>query len=359
MNLLSASLAFLLAIVLVLFGVSRIGAWLIERRHPPAGGFATVNDTKLHFVHTRATVPGDLPPIVFVHGASGNLKDQMVPIRDALEGRAELLFVDRPGHGWSERGPVSNTTPDGQAKTIAALLDHLGIGEALIAGHSFGGAIAASFAVNHPEKTKGLLFLAPASHPWPGGGTSWYYELAAKPLVGRLFSETIALPAGMIRMASATDCVFAPNRVPDRYLEQTGISLVLRPAAFRANAIDVDGLFASVKRNAPRYPAITAPTIIISGDRDTVVYEEVHSSGLARDIPGAELVWVRNLGHKPDFIATDLVVAALERLGGMDRDLAPVVDELEQRIAGDAFGPIERCPDEKPAPQDVATSYGG
>ena len=51
--------------------------------------------------------------------------------------------------------------------------------------------------------------------------------------------------------------------------------------------------------------------------RDTVVYEEIHSLGLARDIPGAELVWVNNLGHKPDWIAPDLVVAAIEKLGGM------------------------------------------
>ena len=73
--------------------------------------------------------------------------------------------------------------------------------------------------------------------------------------------------------------------------------------------------------NAPRYKEIAAPTVVISGDADTVVYEEIHSLGLARDIPGAELVWVKNLGHKPDWIAPDLVVAAIEKLGGQPRDL--------------------------------------
>ncbi len=348
MNILSAAVAFLLAILLILFGVSRVGSWLIERRHPPAGSFTTVNDTRLHFVHVNAPAESELPAMVFIHGASGNLNDQMVPIRRLLEGRAELLFVDRPGHGWSDRGPAQNDTPEGQARTVAALMDHLDIDQALITGHSFGSAVVASFALSHPEKTMGLLFLAPATHPWPGGGTSWYYELTAKPFFGRLFAETLALPAGLMRMEAATKCVFAPNRVPDNYLEQTGIELVLRSAAFRANAIDVEGLFRFANRNAPNYNMITAPTIIITGNRDTVVYEEIHSRGLASDIPGAQLLSVNNLGHKPDFIATELVVTALEKLAGQERDLDRAVAQLEQQIVSDAFGPIERCPDEKP-----------
>ena len=41
----------------------------------------------------------------------------------------------------------------------------------------------------------GLVLLAPATHPWPGGVT-WYYDLAARPVVGPLFSWTVALPVG-------------------------------------------------------------------------------------------------------------------------------------------------------------------
>ncbi len=44
-------------------------------------------------------------------------------------------------------------------------------------------------------------------------------------------------------MAGATTCVFAPNPVPDDYPARASIPLVLRPGAFRANAIDVEGLY--------------------------------------------------------------------------------------------------------------------
>ncbi|WP_127597817.1 alpha/beta fold hydrolase [Nitratireductor alexandrii] len=348
MNLVYAFCAFLLALILVAAGVTRVGVWMAERKNPPSGSFATVNDTRMHFVRVPAAADAPLPPIVFVHGASGNLRDAMLPLRKTLEGRADMLFVDRPGHGWSARGPADNATPAGQAKTIAALMDHLEIGPAIVVGHSFGGAIAATFALDHPQKTAGLVFLAAVSHPWPGAGTAWYYELTATPLLGRLFSETLALPGGALRMAAATACVFAPNRLPEGYAQEAGIGLVLRPGTFRANAQDVTGLYDYVTRVAPRYGEIDTPTVVISGRRDTVVYEEIHSTGLARDIPGARAVWIDNLGHKPDWTAPDLTVAAIETVAGLDRDLAAAAREVEVRIADDAFGPIENCPDEKP-----------
>lgn len=337
MNLASALAASMLALGFTLAGLTRFGSWRIERRHPPVGSFAEIGGTRIHYVHVPASEGVDLPPVVLIHGASANLNDQMVPLRPLLEGRAELLFLDRPGHGWSERGE-GNDTPDGQAATIAALMDRLGIGRAIVVGHSFGGAVAAAFALGHPERTGGLVFVSAATHPWPGADTSWYYSLAARPWLGRLFVETIANPAGSSRMAAATECVFAPNRVPDAYLEAAAIPLVLRPQAFRSNAIDVEGLYRHVVAAAPRYPDIAAPTVIISGDRDTVVYEELHSVGLARDLPGAELVWVRNLGHKPDWHAPELVVAAIERVAGRGADLQTVAAQVEARLAEDAFG---------------------
>ncbi len=348
MNLISAVLLVFTGLGLLAAGATRIGAWYIERSHPPSGDFASVNQTRMHYVHMPAKSGSELPAVVFIHGASGNLRDQLVPLAHRLDGKTELLFVDRPGHGWSGRGPDTNKTPAGQADTLAELMDHLEIGEAIVVGHSFGGAIAAALGVRHPQKAAGLLFLAPATHPWPGGDTSWYYRLTNMPMLGWLFSETLAWPGGSLRVKAATDCVFAPNKAPASYTNDAAIPLVLRPGNFRANAEDVEGLYDYVRENADAYKDVTAPTIVISGTRDTVVYEEIHSTGLGRDIPGAELIWVRNLGHKPDWVAGELVVAAIEKLADLPTDLAATLAELEARIAGDAFGPIDRCPDEKP-----------
>jgi pimeloyl-ACP methyl ester carboxylesterase len=353
MNLIYAALAFLFALIFALVGVTRVGAWLIERRNPPIGEFADINGARIHYVHVPASANADLPPIVFIHGASANLKDQMLPLRPLLEGRAEMLFFDRPGFGWSGRGPGNNENPSAQANTIAALMDRLGIKRAIIVGHSFGGVVTAAFGREHADKTLGLVFLSPATHPWPGGATSWYYDLTTIPVIGRLFSETLTYPAGTLQMADATTCVFSPNKVPDNYLAAASIPLVLRPSAFRANATDVAGLYRYALGAAPHYKEITAPTVVISGDRDKVVYAHIHSVGLVRDIAGAELVWVRNLGHKPDWIASDLVVGAIEKVAGRVVDLEAMARRVEARIAGDAYG-AGRCADIKVPQAELA-----
>nr|WP_246251947.1 hypothetical protein [Mesorhizobium camelthorni] len=47
---------------------------------------------------------------------------------------------------------------------------------------------------------------------------------------------------------------------------------------------------------------------------------------------------MKNLGHKPDWIARDLVVAAIEKAAGMGRDLPDIARTVEARIAGDRSG---------------------
>jgi hypothetical protein len=112
--------------------------------------------------------------------------------------------------------------------------------------------------------------------------------------------------------------------------------------------MDVAGLYDHVVAASKRYSEIKAPTVIITGNRDTVVLENIHSVGLARDIAGSELVWVDNLGHKPDWIAPDLVVAAIEKISGRPVDLEAAARVAEARIAGDARAvsePGEGAPD--------------
>lgn len=343
MNLVYAIILLAAAATLALAAFTRVGVFFIERNYPADGRFVTVNDTRVHFHHLPAG--DDKPTIVFIHGASSNLHDQMTIYRPLLEGQYNLLFFDRPGHGYSSIGPDSNATPKGQAETLAALMDHLGIAQAIIVGHSFGGAVASSFALFHPGKTAGQLLMSPVSHPWPGG-VNWYYTLMDIPLLGRLFAETVALPAGLTRLGSGAACVFAPNQPEPDYAEATNVPLILRPGHFRHNGRQVAKLFDYVTAVEPRYKEIAAPTVILTGNRDTIVLPEIHSVGLARDIEDAELYWIDNLGHKSDHVATDFVLAALQKLSGDDSvDLVSTARQLEARLAGDNYGPVDKCLD--------------
>jgi pimeloyl-ACP methyl ester carboxylesterase len=331
-------------LVLAAFLIAALATFIlskrIERRFPPVGTFVTVNGTKLHFVDEG---PRDAPVILLIHGASSNLRDMLWPVRQTLGGRYRLIAVDRPGHGWSERG-TGNATPDAQARLIGAFLDTLGVARAVVMGHSFGAAVATALAVERPDKVSGLLVAAPATHAWPSGTTNWYNHFAGVPVAGWMFIRTLALPAGIQRLERATDCVFSPNRKPGTYLDDTGIALVLTPLRFAANSVDLTGLHGHTVRYSHRYREIAAPTIVISGDSDNVVSKDIHSVQLAAAIPGAQLFVVPNVGHKPDYALAPLVAAALETLAGTPRDLGALARAAETELAGDAFGPLEACP---------------
>ncbi|MBP1877217.1 esterase [Agrobacterium rubi] len=292
------------------------------------GGF------KLNSVLLPAKKGATVPPIVFIHGASTSLYDPIYAFREKLEGKATLLFVDRPGHGRSDVGPKTTVSPDVQADAIAELMTKRGIRKAIIVGHSFGGAITAAFAVRHPDMVEGLVFLSPALYPWPGG-VSWYYDAARLPFAGVLFSAIIAPPAGAFAMDAAVRSVFAPNPRPSDYISKTKAYQALRPVAFRHNAQEVGGLNAWAKTASPAFRDIKAKTIIIAGDADKVVSTDIHSRHLARDVRGAELVVVHNLGHKSDYVASDLAIAAMEKIAGKKRNLKAIAKTLEAKIAND------------------------
>ncbi|MFM2281476.1 MAG: hypothetical protein RLZZ444_3707 [Pseudomonadota bacterium] len=336
MTLLAAFLEGTLSVVFVFLAIAiSYTAWEARRitaRYPNLGEQIDVGGTKLNSLLLPASEGADLPPLIFIHGASGNLRDLLCAFGNQLKGRADLLFIDRPGHGYSERGGKRSLTPDGQADLIAGLMEKRGIEKAIVIGHSFGGAITASLALRHPEKVAGLVFLAPATHPWPGG-IDWYYSLANVPVIGWLFCHTLTLPAGLLQMRAGIEHVFHPNPVPKGYMDRAAIPLVLRPRNFLNNARDVANLLDYVERIHPLYSTIAVPTVIITGDSDDIVYEEIHSRGLKRDIPGAELVTVKGLGHKPDYIVTDLAIAAIEKIAGHASDLERARQLAEATIA--------------------------
>lgn len=111
----------------------------------------------LNSILFRAERHVELPPIVFIHGASASLYDPMLSFREKLEGRA------------SDIGGEQNIPPDGQADAIAALMAKRKIGRAIVVSHSFGGAIAANLETRHPDLDAGLVFLSPAVYPRKAG----------------------------------------------------------------------------------------------------------------------------------------------------------------------------------------------
>lgn len=100
-------------------------------------------------------VAGDRPPLVLLHGAgeSHHAWDALVP---HLAG-PELLVPDLPGRAHS--GPALDSVTD-IAKVVAVMVRELGHFQVVVAGHSFGGAVALELALTEPELVCGLAMIA-------------------------------------------------------------------------------------------------------------------------------------------------------------------------------------------------------
>lgn len=311
MNVVWAVVASSCGIVGALFVFTHWRVRRIETLYPRVGELVGSGNDSLHLVE-RAAVGNERGVVLLVHGASGNHADMMTALGAPLAAQGfRVIAVDRPGHGWSSRSLGRRlSSPTLQADLIHKALTGCGVKQAIVVAHSWAGVLGLAMALDAPEFTRALVLLAPASHPWPGG-VSWYYGFAAAPGVGWLFRHFIVMPAGLMTMQNGVASVFAPGAPPARYAETTKLPLVLRPAHFLANAEDVVDLKAYVEALAPRYGEINAPTAIVTGDSDGVVYTHIHSLGSARDIPGAALTILEGVGHSPHHSAPDSVVEAI------------------------------------------------
>lgn len=291
--------------------VTQIGVFVIQKIHPPEGRFVDVAGARIHVVELGPQNADELP-VVLIHGASANL-NALRELGERLAQRRRVILVDRPGHGWSTREDLSASTPAIQAQMIDEALGQLGVPRAIIAGHSWAGALAAAFALDHPARTAGLVLLSPVTHPWPGG-IAWYNTVASLPVVGPVFAHTLALPVGLFMVSPGARAVFLPQTMPEGYVRNTAIALLLRPREFLANAYDMATLKDAVRAQASRYDRIAVPTVVITGDTDATVSPDIHSRAFAAAVPGARLVVLDGVGHLPQNAAPERIVEAIESI---------------------------------------------
>ncbi len=299
------------AVLAVLALITQAGVFALQRLYPQQGRSIEVAGGRLNVVDLGPR-GADGPPVVMIHGASANL-ESMRPLGDLLAITHRVILIDRPGHGWSTRDDLKNSTPAMQAKMIDEALEKLGARGAIVVVHSLAGALGALLALDYPRRVAGLVMLAPVAYPWPGG-VGWYNKVVTTPALGPLLAYTITLPLGLILSEPGARSVFAPQTMPAGFVQNSATPLLLRPREFLANAWDLVTLKAAVAEQAPRYGNIKAPVVTITGDTDTTVSPNIHSRRLAAAVPGAKLIVLPGVGHMVQYAAPELLVREIEAM---------------------------------------------
>lgn len=227
------------------------------------------------------------PPVVLIHGAGGTHLHWPHHVRRL--GGIKVLAPDLPGHGKS--GGLGEQTITGYAKAIVEWLNGLGRSKAIFVGHSMGGAIAQTLALDYGEHVAGIGLV----------GTG-----AKLPVNGDLL-DRLALPASF---ESAVELIvkWSYRKDADPELKKQVLEKMLET---RPSVLHGDYMACNAFSVRERLGEIEVPVCVICGEDDKMTPIRF-SEQLADEISGAMMVSVPEAGHMVMIEQPEMVAKSLE-----------------------------------------------
>jgi pimeloyl-ACP methyl ester carboxylesterase len=255
----------------------------VDQALPPQGRFIDIGADRIHYVEY-----GSGPPIVFVHGLSGQLRNFAYLDMNALAQTHRVILIDRPGSGHSTRGAGSSASMSAQARTVALFIDAMGLDKPVLVGHSLGGAIALAVGLDHPNSVSRLALIAPLTH-LVDASQAFGGLLIRSPLVRRIVSFTVATPFAIKGSRAILDIVFGPDPVPNDFGVKGGGLLGLRPRSFYAASSDLMAVASELPAMENRYADLRMPVDVLYGREDGILDWRSHGEALKRKLDTTNL----------------------------------------------------------------------
>lgn len=262
-----------------------------ELPHAEHSRFIQIDGRRVHYQEA-----GDeaAPPVILIHGFCASTfvwSDCLLPIASA---GLRVIASDLIGFGFSEKPSAGEYTIDAQARMIVRLMERLGIGRATVIGSSYGGAVAASIALDYPERVERLVLVDAVTND--DVKRQPMLQLAAAPLLGDVFSPVILSTYALTRWRMQK--VYGESA--QHLLEDDRMRAHHRPlrssSAHRAVIRTLRHWNAGrIEQDAHR---IQQPTLLIWGE-DDIDIPLVHGQRMFEAIPNARLIVFRRCGHLP------------------------------------------------------------
>ena len=276
---------------------------LSARRLPSAHG-ARMNDM------TRSTNSVELPnrvklqyveqgdpagvPVLMLHGGTDSWHS-FEPVLPYLPESIHAFVLTQRGHGDADRPATGYRTRD-FAADVAAFTSALGLGPAIIVGHSMGSTNAKRVAIDYPERTRALVL---------AGSFATYRN---NPVLVEFWESTVSrltdpIDPGFVREFQESTLA---HPVPSAFLDTVVRESLKVPARVWRAAFA--GLFED--DFAAELEKIGVPTLILWGDRDALA-RRADQDALLSSIAGSRLVVYHGAGHalhweQPERFAADL-----------------------------------------------------
>lgn len=242
-------------------------------------------------------------PVVLLHGFTDSWRS-FEPVLPYLPASIRAFTLSQRGYGDADR-PATGYRPRDLAADLAAFLDSQELESAVVAGHSMGSTVALRFALDYPERTRGLVLMGA------------FVRYASNPVIDEFWKACVSQLTDPIDRSIAREFQESAlaQPIPPAFLETViDESLKVPARVWRAGFL---GLLED--EQAARLSEIGTPTLLVWGDQDTFVPESDQATLLAK-IPGSRLTVYHGAGHAfhwedPERFAADLT-AFVERLAG-------------------------------------------
>jgi pimeloyl-ACP methyl ester carboxylesterase len=272
--------------------------------------FVEVNGVTVHY---KEMGQGE-PVFILLHGF-GASEFSWREVMEPLSTSGRVIAYDRPAFGLTERpmeGNWTGTNPysvQGNVELLDGLMDELGVDKAILVGNSAGGEIATAYAIEHPERVQGLVLVDPAVGKGNRGPVpQWAVSLMASPQIRHIAPLLVRTIAGEMGNDTIRMAWHDPSRIDPEIYEGYRKPL-------RANNWDTALYEFTIAGNPVNYSGrltdLTMPVLVITGDDDRIVPTE-QSIQLSKEIPGAELVVLKDCGHVPQEECPDQFMTSVQ-----------------------------------------------
>ncbi len=302
-----AMLGFGIAVLLLLAFAGYRGlrdAQFVKEHAPPGQLLATPSGN----VHALLRA-GSGRTVVFVHGNPGLALD-FAPVMAALPADLNLIAVDRPGYGWTER-PEAEMSPLQQAEMLRAGVAALKVQKPVLVGFSFGGPLVLAWAQAYPDEVSALVLLGAVADPHVPHAMGGAQSMLAWPLWGTFMSRAIAPFLAPSAIARGYVDAFFPKPV-DAEVVARGQLHFARPSTLQASARDwqvLNGALGQLEKNGR---AVNVPLEALYANQDRVVGLS-HGKFVESNVKGAHVEYVEQAGHQLMSTHTEAVVATVQR----------------------------------------------
>lgn len=276
-----------------------------EQANPPIGQFIEIDGIRLHYVER-----GQGQPLVLLHGNGSMLQDfQLSGLIDRAAENYRVIALDRPGFGYSDRPRSKIWTPIAQAKLLHRALEHLGVEQPIIVGHSWGTLVALALALEFPAYVRSLVLLSGYYYP----SVRLDVPMASSPaipILGDLLRYTISPLLGRMMWPAVVKRLFGPAAVPPRFA-QFPVWMVLRPSQIRASAAESAMMIPFAMKFSHRYHELTMPVMIMAGAGDLLINPQHNSVRLHNELMQSNLRLTAGAGHMVHHLAPEQVMEAI------------------------------------------------